>query len=341
MSEPEVLIRVEGKAGRITLNRPEALNALSYSMVLEIEKALLSWESDPAVSLVIVDATGERAFCAGGDIEEMYKAGRAGDYSYGAKFWADEYRLNAYIGNYPKPYVAIMHGFVMGGGVGISAHGSHRIVTETSMVAMPECSIGLIPDVGGTHILGNAPGSVGEFCGLTGFRLNAADAIFAGFADIYVETTKVGELIEALSDVGDLSFIETFASAADDGKLEALEDEINAIFSRRTVGEIIEALENTEGDWAQHALKSLSHAAPLSLVCTLSMVHQAREKNDLKAALDNEYRFVTRSKEHGEFLEGIRAAIIDKDRKPSWRYPTLDDIPSGLIDSMLAPVESD
>src|SRR6056300_1702778 len=174
----DIHIRITGRAGRITLNRPKALNALTYDMCLAMEQALLAWRDDPAVDMVVIDATGDRAFCAGGDIADLYASGLRGDYAYGQTFWAAEYRLNALIYHYPKPYIAFMQGFTMGGGVGISCHGSHRIVGETSQIAMPECGIGLIPDVGGSYILACAPGYLGEYLGLTAARMAAADAIY-------------------------------------------------------------------------------------------------------------------------------------------------------------------
>ncbi|MEL7428671.1 MAG: enoyl-CoA hydratase/isomerase family protein, partial [Pseudomonadota bacterium] len=171
----DIHIRVSGMAGRITLTRPQALNAMTYDMCMEIGEALSDWEANDAVKLVIIDAEGERSFCSGGDIADLYATGKAGDFAYGRKFWADEYRVNAQIRNYPKPFVAIMDGIVMGGGVGISAHGSHRIVTENTLFAMPECGIGLVPDVGGNWLLSRAPGHVGEYLATTGARLKAAD----------------------------------------------------------------------------------------------------------------------------------------------------------------------
>lgn len=338
MNDAHVLIRIIGKAGRITLNRPKALNALNYEMVLEIEKALVAWADDPAVVCVIIDGAGERAFCAGGDIEEIYNSGQRHDYEFALNFWKDEYRLNAYIANYPKPYIAIMHGFVMGGGVGVSAHGSHRIVTDTSMVAMPECGIGLIPDVGGTHILGRSPGSLGEYVGLTGFRLNAEDAIWAGFADDYVPKEKIAALLEKLSSSGDVSNISEFVETPPAGTLKMAQDEIDAVFSKEDIVQIISALGEVKSEWAQKALKALDHAAPLSLLCTLLMVRDARARNDLVETLSHELRFTSRASQHGELLEGIRAAIIDKDRNPQWRYAKLDDIPKDLIERILAPI---
>jgi len=184
MSDAEIHIRVVNGVGRITLNRPKALNALSYEMCVAIEDALDEWVEGGEVKLIVIDAEGDRAFCAGGDIADLYERGMAGDFEFGQKFWADEYRLNAKIANLSIPYVALMDGITMGGGVGISAHGSDRLVTERSMIAMPECGIGLVPDVGGSYLLAKAPGHLGEFLAMTGYRMNAGDAVLAGFAGV-------------------------------------------------------------------------------------------------------------------------------------------------------------
>ena len=176
MSE-DIFIRKSGYIGHITLNRPDVLNSLTYSMILSIEKALIEWETDENIALIIIDAEGDRAFCAGGDIQILYENGFKKNFAYGKKFWADEYRLNEKIANYKKPFVAFMQGFTMGGGVGVSCHGSHRIVGETSKIAMPECSIGLVPDVGGSFLLAKLPGNIGIFLGVTGKRMRASDAI--------------------------------------------------------------------------------------------------------------------------------------------------------------------
>ena len=189
----EVLISREGRAGRITMNRPKALNALTYPMVGQIWNALLDWRDDPAVELVLIDGAGERGLCAGGDVRSLYESRTQGSGA-ARSFWSEEYRLNALIGRYPKPFVAIQDGIVMGGGIGLSGHARHRIVTERSQLAMPETGIGLIPDVGGTWLLAHAPGETGIYLGLTGERMGAADAIYARFSDAFVPSHKLGEL---------------------------------------------------------------------------------------------------------------------------------------------------
>lgn len=340
MNDGDLIVRKQGRAGRITLNRPDALNALSYSMVLGIENALKNWEADGSVSVVIIDGAGDRAFCAGGDIEDMYKAGLEGNFDYGAKFWRDEYRLNAYIAKYSKPYVAIMHGFVMGGGVGISAHGSHRIVTDGSMVAMPECGIGLIPDVGGTHLLGKAPGNLGEFAGLTGFRMGPSDAIHMGFADYYVPQDLIAPLVDDLSETGDVQSIDDYRVKCGDGQIKGIEKEANDIFSLGSLEEVVSTLGGQSSDWAIKALRAIQKSSPIALKCTLSLIRTAREIGDLEAALENEFAVTSKSTEHGDFLEGIRAAIIDKDRNPKWKHETLGDVPKALIERMLEPDSS-
>ncbi|MEH6360836.1 MAG: enoyl-CoA hydratase/isomerase family protein, partial [Amylibacter sp.] len=207
----DLIVRKTGKAGHVTLNRPKALNALTHQMCLDLELAMIDWVGDDDVGLLLIEAAGKKAFCAGGDIVSIYNAGKSGQVENALKFWRDEYRLNHAISTYSKPYVAIMDGIVMGGGVGISAHGSHRVVTERTMFAMPECAIGLIPDVGGTYLLGKMPGSCGEYAGVTGARLTGADCIYAGLADYFVPSDKLDDLKAALLDAGDVAVLQEFA----------------------------------------------------------------------------------------------------------------------------------
>lgn len=332
--------RIEGRAGRITLNRPDALNALTHQQVLNIEKHLLAWRDDDAVELVIIDGDGERAFCAGGDIQQLYETGKAGDFAYGKQFWADEYRLNALIWNYPKPYVAIMHGFVMGGGVGVSALGSHRIVTDGTQVAMPECGIGLIPDVGGSMMLGCAPGRLGEYLGTTGARMGPADAIRATFADTYVSADMIEALINALTIKG-VDIIPMFAAEPEAGALEVLQPKIDEHFGGERARDILNSLVHDDSDFARDALKALRRNAPLSVACAVEAIHRAREFERMEQALALEYRFTARCMEHGEFLEGVRAAVIDKDRRPNWSIPTIEDLPGVKVSKMLQPLGAD
>ena len=335
-SESDILIRVSGRVGHVTLNRPKALNALTYDMAIALENALDAWRSDDNVAMVLIDAAGEKAFCAGGDIQVLYESGKAGDFAFGQRFWADEYRLNAKIAGYPKPYVSVMHGFVMGGGVGVSAHGSHRVVTDNTMVAMPECSIGLVPDVGGSHILGHAPGHCGEYLGLTGTRLNAADAIYAGFADSYVPLDQIEALKAALLEAGNPNVIGDFAMTAPEGKLADLQSEIDAVFSADSAVGCRQALADSASEMAQKALKAFDAGSPISVACAFEMIRAARHDASIEAALKREYQFVYRCMEHDDFIEGIRAAVIDKDRSPKFSKPDISAVSAKDVAFMLA-----
>lgn len=337
----DIDIRVTGKAGRITLTRPHALNAMTYEMCMAIDAALLRWRQDDAISLVLIDAQGDRAFCSGGDIAELYATGTQGDYAYGQKFWADEYRLNHLIFNYPKPIVSLLQGFTMGGGVGIGCHGSHRIVGESSQIAMPECGIGLVPDVGGSLMLALAPGRLGEYLGTTAARMNAADAIYVGFADTYVPQSMWSTLTHALEKTGNVAVIADHAADAPAGALEALQPQIDVLFAGESLGDITRMLEQDGSEFAQSSLKLMRRNAPLSMSCTVEMIHRLRGPSlSIEKSLELEYRFTSRSMEHGDFLEGIRAAIIDKDRSPKWHY-TDRDVPLVALSKMFAPMGKD
>ena len=334
----DISICKTGRAGRITLQRPKALNALTYQMCLDIDAALIDWREDADVDLIVIDAEGEKAFCAGGDIAEMYETGTKGDYDYGRKFWFDEYRMNNRLHEYPKPVVSFLQGFTMGGGVGVGCHGSHRIAGETSQIAMPEVGIGLVPDVGGTYILARAPGRLGEYLGTTAARMTAGDAIAVGFADHFIPEAEWPALIEALEETGDIMVLEQAVQPAPDSPLMAQLDDINRHFGGESLGDILNSLEADGGAFAMDAIKRLSRNAPLSMACTAEMIHRLRGPSlTLRKALDMEYRFTYRSMEHGDFLEGIRAQIIDKDRNPQWQHP-LHKVPAVAVSKMLIPL---
>ena len=317
----DVSIRRVGRAGRITLTRPRALNALGYQMCRTIDRALIDWAHDPAVALVVLDAEGERAFCAGGDIAEVYASGRAGDPGYARRFWHDEYLMNARIAGYPKPVASFLQGFTMGGGVGLGCHGSHRVVGETSRLAMPECAIGLIPDVGGSHLLARAPGRLGDYLGTTGTRMGPADAILAGFADAFVPQAAWPGLITGLERTGEVGLI---AAAAEPPPAGCLADHLDAIGRHFASGDLatIEAgLEGVATGFAAETREALSRASPLAAACTLEALRRLRASDGgIQAALAQEYRFTWRALPQSDFLEGIRAAIIDKDRRPVWTW---------------------
>jgi 3-hydroxyisobutyrate dehydrogenase len=334
----DIVIRKDGRAGRITLNRPAALNAMTYQMVSEIDAALQNWQRDPDVDLVLIDAEGEKAFCAGGDIADLYAKGRAGDFAYGQQFWRDEYTLNARINAYPKPIVTFLQGFVMGGGVGVGCHASHRIVGESSQIAMPEVGIGLVPDVGGSLLLANAPGRLGEYLGLTAARMGPGDAIHAGFADIFIPQAQWPAVKQSLIDTGTLSALVQQRKAAPAQTLDT--KTIDAHLTGDALTDILTDLRNAGTEFANKTLKTLSRHSPIAMACAIEMIRRLRGSTDLSRALELEYRFTYRATEHGDFIEGIRAAIIDKDRAPKWKH-ALDKVPPVAVSFMLRPLGAD
>ena len=335
----DVLIRRDGRAGRITINRPKALNALTYAMVQPIWAALTDWANDPAIELVLLEGAGDRALCAGGDVVALYDSRVSGS-GLVRKFWHEEYHLNALILRYPKPYVAIQDGIVMGGGIGLSSHGRHRIVTERSMLAMPETGIGLIPDVGGTWLLSHAQGELGTYLALTGARMTGSDAIQAGLAGSYVSSNKLealktrlvasgGERVEDIIDDVEEP-VPMSALAADRAKIDRW-------FGFDTVEEIVAALSSTTDPLAQKTKSDLAQKSPLALKATLAALRRARRLGSLEEALNFEYRIAVRMFEHGEFPEGIRALLVDKDKVPKWNPPTLAGVTDSLVASLAAP----
>jgi enoyl-CoA hydratase len=341
-AEPETLVRVEGRAGRITLNRPKALNALRYGQIAEIDAALTAWEHDDAVQVVILDGSGERAFCAGGDVRELYDAAQDGP-AFAEQFWRDEYHLNARIHRYSKPVVALMDGIVMGGGIGLSAHASHRIVTERSQLAMPETTIGLVPDVGGTFLLARAPGHLGLYLGLLGARMGAADALYAGFADTHVASSELGGLVAELVDPnGDPVgvTIAEYASAPDPAVHALRQSDVDRLFASDTLSETVAALSaDTATDWADKAVADLTARSPLALATAHRAIRAAVSYDRLEQALDQEFRIANHLYRNGEMLEGIRALIVDKDRAPNWTFPTIADVPTDAVERLLGPVD--
>jgi enoyl-CoA hydratase/carnithine racemase len=333
----DVQVKIDGAVGRITLTRTNALNALSHDMALAIEKALIGWINDSSVKIILIEGDGDRAFCAGGDVNWLYNCGLDKNYAEPAQFWRDEYRLNELIASYPKPFFSFMHGLVMGGGVGISAHCSHRIVTDSSMIAMPECSIGLVPDVGGSLLLANAPGYLGEYLALTSYKMNAADAIFCSFADYFVSEAKLEDLKKALVRTGDPDIVFDFVSDAGESILSELQKDVDEHFCLDSVDEICASMLNIENEsWSVKSASQIQRNSVLSAIIALNLIRKARKHHNLYQALADEYRFVSRALEYGEFLEGVRAAVIDKDRKPQWKYKTISDVPANLVSLMLS-----
>ncbi|MCF6443635.1 enoyl-CoA hydratase/isomerase family protein [Nereida sp. MMG025] len=336
----DIDIRIEGRAGRITLTRPQALNALTWEMCLEIEKALGAWAEDGAVALVIIDAEGERAFCSGGDIAEMYATAKAGDFDYGRRFWSDEYRMNRALFHFPKPVITFLQGFTMGGGVGVGCHGSHRIVCESSQIAMPECGIGLVPDVGGSLLLARARGRLGEYLGTTATRMDAADAIYAEFADFYIPEAHWPSLKQALIETGDWEAVDRSAQTPPAGTLARLQPHIDRYFGGESLTDIVGPLTFVDSAFATETLKKMGRNDPLAMAATIEMIHRVRPFDSIEKALETEYRYTGRSAENGSFIEGIRAAIIDKDRSPNWPH-TIESVPAVEVSKMLMPIPND
>ena len=336
----EIHIRKEGRAGRITLTRAEALNALSHEMCREIETALDAWRDDPDVALIVMDADGDRAFCAGGDIGAVYRSAKEGRANETAEFWSEEYRMNAKLAEYPKPIISLMQGFVMGGGVGIGCHGSHRVVEEKTQIAMPECGIGLVPDVGGSFLLAEAPGFLGEYLGITGERMTAGDAIYCGFADYFVPREKWPELIDVLCATGEASLVPAMASAHPPAPLAALQGEVDAAFSGDTFTEVAETVEASTSDALARARAAFAKNSPLSMRCTFELIRRVRTEPNIRFALEMEHRFTTRSVTTADIVEGVRAQIIDKDRNPQWKHKSWRDVSDEEVAAFYAPQDN-
>ncbi|MEU3483036.1 enoyl-CoA hydratase/isomerase family protein [Streptomyces sp. NPDC033753] len=322
---PDVLLRTEGRAGFITLNRPRAINALTHAMVLAVDHALTAWEHDPAVSTVVIEGAGERGLCAGGDIRAIHDDARAGG-SASEAFWRDEYRLNARIARYSKPYVALMDGIVMGGGVGVSAHGSVRVVTERSRVAMPETGIGFVPDVGGTYLLGRAPGELGTHLALTGGHVGAADALLTGLADHVVPSAALPALVRDLTRLSADEAVARHAVAPAPGVLAEQREWIDACYRAETVETIVERLFDTGVPAAKEAATTLLAKSPTALKATLATLRRSRALTSLEEVLDLEFRVSCAAMTTPDLVEGIRAQVVDKDRDPHWTPPTLPEV---------------
>lgn len=337
MNEPEVLFEARGRAGLITLNRPAALNALTLNMVREMQRMLDQWAIDPAVERVVISGAGEKAFCAGGDIRALYDWGRSADRRF-LDFYREEYLLNITIKRFPKPYIAIMDGITMGGGVGVSVHGSHRIATDRLTFAMPETGIGLFPDVGGTYFLPRCPGETGLYIGLTGARIKSADAIYAGIADLHVTTENLDAVLGALAEEPDVDVaLGRFAQAPVRSPLEAIRDTIDRHFEGSSVDEILESLDRDGSDWAVRTAGIIRSKSPTSLrICFRQL--RAGAKLSFEDCMDLEFKIVNRIMTGHDFFEGTRAVVIDKDQQPRWEPSTLDSVGDEVVDAYFAPL---
>lgn len=342
-AEAETLVERHGVLGRIRLNRPKALNSLTLKMVRDIEAALDDFEQDSTVAAVLVTGEGERGLCAGGDILAIYDGGKTGSDA-PTTFWREEYTLNARIGHYPKPYVVVMDGIVMGGGVGISVYGSQRIVTERTRFAMPETGIGFFPDVGASWFLTRRPSELGTYVGLTGEPLGAADAILLGLADVFVRSERLPTLTEALASLPPTSSREAisttiagFSEAPPAGVLEPQQEPINRLFAFDTIEDTLEALRRDGSPFAEKILSVLSAKSPLSLNVTLRLLRLGQKTDRLEDCLEREFTATAAVLRSHDFYEGVRAAVIDKDRNPQWRPARLADVTAADVDAYFRP----
>jgi len=345
-----VQTRVANRSGVITLDRPKALNSLSLEMVRALTAVLLAWRAGADIDAVVIRSSSEKALCAGGDIRFFHEAGSAtptGGSALLEDFFTEEYALNHLIHHYPKPYIALMDGVVMGGGMGISQAGpgvALRIVTERTKMAMPEVNIGLFPDVGGSHFLSHAPGQLGNYLGLTGLTVGAADALYLGLADVFVPAAQLGALAALIESVpgAELApairgFAARFAHEVGPSELEAQREVIDAHFGAPSVAAVMEALARDASPFAQKALAAMRQRSPLLMCVTRELLARGAAR-DLADCLRMERSLVRRNFEHGEVLEGVRALVIDKDNAPKWNPATLEEVTAAMVERFFEPV---
>jgi enoyl-CoA hydratase len=336
----DILTRVANGIGYLTLNRPKAINSLTHGMVTGLHAVLTEWEQDSAISAVVLSGAGERGLCAGGDVVAIYHSARA-DGSKARRFWYDEYLMNAQIGRFAKPYVALMDGIVMGGGVGVGAHANTRVVTDTSKVAMPEVGIGFIPDVGGAYLLSRAPGLLGLHAALTGAPFSGADAIALGFADHFVPHDRVDSLRHAIAEDGPEQAIATHAVEPPASNLAAQRDWIDECYAGDTVAEIVAALRGHDAGPANDAADLIATRSPIALSVTLEAVRRAAKLDTLEGVLAQDYRVSSASLRSHDLVEGIRAQLVDKDRNPKWSPASLAQVTPAQVESYFAPVDDE
>ncbi len=338
--DPEILTRVDNGVARLTLNRPKAINSLTQTMVDVMAAVLADWADDHAVRAVILDGAGDRGLCAGGDVVALYHSARAGG-AEARKFWFDEYRLNSAIGRFPKPYVALMDGIVMGGGVGVGAHGNVRVVTDKTKLAMPEVGIGFIPDVGGTFLLSRAPGGLGLHAALTGAPFSGADAIALGFADHFVPHENLDAFAADIVAADVDTALSGYAVEPPASQLAAQRYWIDKCYAGATVADIITALRGHDAEPAAEAADVIAGRSPIALSVTLEAVRRAGKLDTLEDVLVQEYRVSCASARSHDFVEGIRAQLVDKDRNPQWDPGSLAAVTAADIESYFAPADPD
>jgi enoyl-CoA hydratase len=340
----EILTRVDGGVGFVTLNRPKALNSLNQTMIDALGTVLTDWATDESIEAVVLDGAGDRGLCAGGDVVALRRSALE-DGAEARKFWFDEYRLNRLIGRFPKPYVALMDGIVMGGGVGLSAHGRARVVTDTTKLAMPEVGIGFIPDVGGTHLLAHSPGGLGLYAALTGSTLSGADAIVLGFADHFVPHDQLAEFTAAIAEADITTALQRHAIEPPASDLAAQQPWIDQCFGGvrdpKPLLDVVAALRGHDDESANKAADVLESRSPISVSVTREAIRRAADHPTLEDALIQEYRVSCASLRSHDFVEGIRAQLVDKDRNPKWSPPSLAAVTQDDIDAYFQPADPD
>ncbi|AIL12549.1 hypothetical protein IM40_01880 [Candidatus Paracaedimonas acanthamoebae] len=333
----EISSKVTHHLGFITLERPQSLNALNLAMITALHEILKEWRHDSNVHAIIVQGQGERAFCAGGDLRAVYNAHQRKDVQFHDELFRKEYTLNLEIARFSKPYMSFIHGFAMGGGLGLSVHGSHRIVAENVQLAMPETKIGYFPDVGASHFLNNAPGSLGMYLALTGNSIGASNSLYAGLATHFVPQERHSQVIEALFEIdasqpGNIDkILEKYSEKLPEAPLQAQQAKIDALFHHPTLEKIFQALENDRSSFSQESLRILKMRSPTSLKITFELLKRNKGKS-LEDAIETEFQLSQVFIKNHDFFEGIRALLIDKDQKPAWSPAKIEEINFSIVD---------
>lgn len=335
MTQQDIICTKRGAAGFVLLNRPQALNALTPGMISDLERALVAWAADPEIERVVIRGAGERAFCAGGDIRLVHDLGKAQRFDEQRAFYSHEYQVNRMIARYSKPYIAMLDGFVMGGGAGVAIHGSHRVVSERVTFAMPEVGIGFFPDVGATAFLTKLPDAMGVYLGATGARITSGDLLALGLATHCVPQSQFDALASAFEERGDTDeIIARFAQAAPPAQLTQHRALIRSAFASGSITTMLDVLQKSDSDFARETVEQLRSKCPTSIAVALRQL--ARAPVTIEEALQLEYRLVTRVCRRGDFYDGIRCVVIDKGQQPSWSPARLEDVQAADIEALFA-----
>lgn len=335
----EILSHIEAGIGWITLNRPKALNSLSYNMIRQLTQILSEWATHANIKAVVVQGEGDKAFCAGGDVRAAYMAKQQGNLEPLEGFFREEYALNTLIHEYPKPYITILDGIAMGGGLGISLNSPYAVLTDRSILAMPETAIGFFPDVGATWFLSNTPDSIGLYWAMTGNRFTGADAIYAGLGSTYLPSGQVSELLEALKNSNDaIATLRQFNQSLAHVQIQLLEEDIHYHFNRSSVSEIIASLESGDTEFAGDTLKTLQSRSPMSVHIAFEQLRNIDKGASFRQRMQREFRLSQRLVSGHDFFEGVRAVLVDKDQNPQWQPACLEDVKLEQVQSYFSPL---